>query len=273
MITAGIVAAAIAGGGVAGAVLGIPGLSGASTSSTTSPHEAPEIGGHFHRFGLGDEGHGIFDAAAKALNLSTPDLFQKLSDGKTTIADIAAQQKVPVQTVIDAMDAVAKTDISNLVNNPLPMGPKMGDRGPIGPGFGMHRGFGGLDDVAKALGISTQTLMSDLRNGQSIAAIAKANNKDVNGLIDTLVNDATSKIDAAVKAGDLTKDEATAVKSGLKDRITGEVNGTFPKFGRGRGLRHRFGAFAGPGGRGWGGPGRDGPGWGGPPVPPAAPNA
>ena len=56
----------------------------------------------------------MLDAAAKALNLSTEDLLEKLSDGKTTIADVAKQQHVDLQTVIDAMEAVAKHDISKI---------------------------------------------------------------------------------------------------------------------------------------------------------------
>ena len=44
------------------------------------------------------------------------------------------------------------------------------------------------------------------RNGQSIADIAKAKNVDVDTLIGTLVTDAKSKIDAAVKAGHLPQD-------------------------------------------------------------------
>ena len=40
----------------------------------------------------------VLDAAAKALNLSTKDLLSKLSDGKTTIADVAKAQNVERQT-------------------------------------------------------------------------------------------------------------------------------------------------------------------------------
>ena len=53
-----------------------------------------------------------------------------------------------------------------------------------------------IDGVAKSLGISPQDLLKDLGNGQSIADIAKAKNVDVNTIIETLVDDAKSKIDA-----------------------------------------------------------------------------
>ena len=250
VLAATVVVAAVAAGGVAGAVLGIPGLSGASTTSTTTPKPelAPHEGGMHGRFG--GAGKDVLDAAAKALNLSTADLMQKLSDGTTTIADVAKQQNVDVQTVIDAMDAVAKTDISNLVNNPLPVPPafKGGPGGPGGfaaPGLGF-RSFGGDPAAAaKALGISPQELMTDLRDGKSIADIAKTKNVSVNSLIDTLVNDAKSKIDAAVKAGHLTQDQATKLETNLKDRISNLVNNAgfkgLGQFGGGHGRRFGFG--------------------------------
>src|SRR5262245_30892407 len=102
MIAAGVVAGAVAVGGVAGALVGIPGLSGATTSSdasgssgssgssgpsgSTPSSEAPYDGGHFPGFfGMHKGDDGVLAAAAKALNLSTEELLQKLSDGKTTI--------------------------------------------------------------------------------------------------------------------------------------------------------------------------------------------
>ncbi|MDQ1481363.1 MAG: hypothetical protein QOI44_2224, partial [Actinomycetota bacterium] len=166
--------------------------------------------------------------------LTTEQLLTKLRDGKTTIADVAKQQNVDVQTVIDAMAAAAKSDITDLVNNPLPVPPKFegGFKGGAGFGFG-HRGegvFGGkLDGAAKALGITADQLMTDLRNGQSIADVAKAKNVDLNKVIDAMVSDAQSEIDAAVKDGHLTQDEATKLKQDLKSRITDLVNNARPK--------------------------------------------
>src|SRR5689334_7299191 len=112
------VVAAVAAGGVAGALIGIPGISGASTGSSSStsttttpngsqPKDATHAWGHRGRFGgafIGAD-KDVLAAGAKALHLSTEDLLAKLSDGKTTIADVAKDQGVPVQDVIDAMAA------------------------------------------------------------------------------------------------------------------------------------------------------------------------
>ncbi len=245
MIAAGVVAGAVAVGGVAGAVVGIPGLSGATTSSgasgpsgsspTTPSSESPS-GDHDFRgfFGLRMGDDGVFAAAAKALNLSTEELMQKLSDGKTTIADVAAQQHVDVQTVVDAMDAVAKQNIEDLVNNPLPTPPDVSI--PFGPkmrhGFGFAFGLPGmhdfLDPIAHALGITTDELRSDLQNGQSIADIAKAKNVDLNTVVGALVKDAQSKLDQAVKDEKLSQDQADAIAANLKERITDFLNRDLP---------------------------------------------
>ncbi len=229
--------AAVAAGGVVGALIGVPGMSGASTSSsststTTEANEAPHIRGHIGPFiGAGKD---VLDAGAKALNLSTEALLTKLRDGKTTIADVAKQQNVGVQTVIDAMAAAAKSDITDLVNNPLPVPPSFAGGWKGGPGFGFgHRGgvmLGGkLDAAAKALGITADELEKDLRNGQSIADVAKAKSVDVNKVIDALVNDAQSEIDAAVKDKHLTQQQADTLTKNLKAHITDLVNNTGPK--------------------------------------------
>jgi hypothetical protein len=263
------VVAAVAAGGVAGAMIGIPGTSGASpsssssTSTTTKSKDATDAPGHRGRFGgavIGAD-KDVLAAGAKALNLSTEALLAKLGDGKTTIADVAKDQGVPVQDVIDAMAAVAKSDITDLVNNPLPGPPNFAGKPNIkgGAGFGP---FGGglrenkIDPAAKALGITTDELMQDLRDGKSIADVAKAKGVDVNTVIDAIVKDAQSKIDAAVKDKHLTQDQADKLAKDLKDRVTNLVNNAGPK-GAGR---------FGPGGPGFGpgggmgfGPGRGEP--------------
>jgi len=207
-------------------------------------------------------GGALLDAAAKALNLTTQQLTDKLSDGKTTIADVAKQQNVDINKVIDAIANADRSRISAIVNQPWPKpgaGPdgRPGDgfrrgAGLFGPGFG-RRGAVALDPVAKALGITTDELQTDLANGQTIAQIAKSKNVDLGKVIDALVGDASARIDKAVTAGRLTPAQADKLKAALKTEIGNLVNNGFPKgpmMGRGFGGGHRdFGGFGGgPGG-------------------------
>ena len=104
-----------------------------------------------------------------------------------------------------------------------------------GPGMG---GFGGLmgqgeDVVAKALGITTDELRTDLKNGQSIADIAKAKGVDPSTVVQAIVDATNAKLDDAVKAGKLTQDQADKIKANETQMVTDLVNGKSPFGGKG----------------------------------------
>ncbi len=127
---------------------------------------------------------------------------------------------------------------------PLFAGPGAGFRGHH-EGFGHHGGAGGLDGAADYLGITEEALRTELADGQSLADVAKAKGKSVDGLVAALVVAATKKIDAAVAEGRLAEEHATAMKDDLKQRITDLVSGTRPG-GLGRQFGHRHGFGGGP---------------------------
>jgi uncharacterized protein (DUF433 family) len=231
IIGAAMFSAAIAGGGVAGVVLGSPATSSAATGATTTTTarhgDRPEEGLHGRGPGL--------DAAAKAIGISTDDLLAQLKDGKT-IADVAQAKGVATQKVIDAMVAAAKaqfdSDIEKLVTDQVngtferPHGPG----GPGGPnrGFGFRGGFG-LDAAAKAIGVSTDDLLAQLKDGKTIAEVAKAKGVSAQKVIDAMVAAAKTEFDAQVKAGRLTADQAKRLEANLTSMITDQVNGTFKR--------------------------------------------
>jgi hypothetical protein len=247
------VLSAVAVGAVGGALIGVPGLSGAQpfpqNATSTAATDAAKGAAHPGRNAAGSP---LIAAAAKALNLTPQQLLAKLSDGKTTIADVAKQQHVDIKTVIAAMTAADQSRIGNIVNSPWPAARRGGPGGPAGPGGPGPGGPGiggsfrpsfvpgaqgvlgrlgamALDPVAKALGITTQQLQADLAKGQTIAQIAKSKNIDVNTIINTLVGDATAKVAQAVKAGYLTQAQADKANAAIKSAITGLVNNGFPK--------------------------------------------
>lgn len=98
---------ALAAGGTAGALLGTPSLSGAQddTDQSATVDEAPP-----HR--LPHRGEGL-EAAAEALGITKADLLTALKDGKS-IAQVAEDQGVDVQTVIDALVADATARLEEL---------------------------------------------------------------------------------------------------------------------------------------------------------------
>ena len=137
-------------------------------------------------------------------------------------------------------------------------GPGMfGHRGRGGPGFAFG-GFGGMGlmggitDVAAYLDLKPADLVTQLRDGKTLADIATAQGKTVDGLKAAITTAATKQLDAAVTAGKLTSVQETKVLAGLATRLDDLVNGKL--MGHGFGGRHG----------GWGGPGKDGT-----PPPPA----
>jgi len=122
-------------------------------------------------------------------------------------------------------------------------GPMGGHRG--GPGALIGEG---LDVVATTLGITPDEVRTALENGQSLADLAVSKGKTAQDVIDAVVAEATTKINAQVTAGHLTQAQADQLIAGLTTGVTAFVNGTGG---------HGFG-FPFLGGRGFGGPGHRG---------------
>lgn len=108
--------------------------------------------------------------------------------------------------------------------------------GPAVGGFHHEEAFGGLDAAAAYLGLTEAQLRTQVENGKSLADVAKAKGKSVEGLVQALVDSAKKQLDAAVTAGRLTQSQASSILAGLKSHITDFVNGTAPRFGH-RGFR------------------------------------
>jgi hypothetical protein len=129
-----------------------------------------------------------------------------------------------------------------------------------GPGPHMGMRFGGpggdLKAAADYLGLSRTELMSRLRAGKTLADVAKAQGKSVDGLGQAIVAAAKSKLDEAVSQGRLTSQQRDRLLKGLQQHVGDLVQGKGPRPGM-----RMHGGFGPPPG---GGPGGPGP-WGGPP--------
>ncbi len=96
----------------------------------------------------------------------------------------------------------------------------------LGPGFGApHPFFHGLDAAASYLGLNEEQLHNRLDGGKTLAGIAKAEGKSVDGLKAALRKDEQQKLDAAVKAGRLSKADEQRILKDLDRRIDELVNG------------------------------------------------
>jgi hypothetical protein len=104
----------------------------------------------------------------------------------------------------------------------------------LGPGGGpggrhLHMAGPGLDAAATYLGVTESQLQTQLQSGKSLADVAKADGKTVDGLVAAMVADARQHIAADVKAGRLTEAQQTQILSDLEQHITDMVNGTMPQ--------------------------------------------
>jgi hypothetical protein len=220
-----VVAAAVAGGGVAGAALGVPVLSGAQETDSTAPTDVPALpDGAMPAPPEGaPRGDGGFAAAAEALGLTVEELFTELRADKT-IATVAQEKGVDVNTVIDAMvakaveagrdEAEARERITAFVNE--------------GRGGGAHhlrgRGFGiELDAAAEALGLDRSALVQELRDGKTIAQVAEEQGVDVDTVIDAMVAPVRERITEFVNEGAPARDGEAAPEGDATPSTEGEA--------------------------------------------------
>lgn len=180
------------------------------------------------------EGQAVLNDAAKQLGVSPTEL--------------SAALKGALEKRIDA--AVAAGRLTKAQGDELKQRIESGDFplfgvpafGPGHGGFEHHEMFGGLDAAATYLGVSEEELHTQLESGKSLADVAKAQRKSVDGLVAALVAEAKKHLDEAAADGHLTNGQERAMLSHLEQRIRAQVNGTPPTRmpGPGFGFRHGF---------------------------------
>jgi hypothetical protein len=167
----------------------------------------------------------IIDDAAKQLGVPS--------------SKLSAALKKALENQVDAQ--VAAGTITKAEGDALKQRIEAGGVPLLGFGLGRlefgHRGLGlgfgplaGLDAAASYLGLTDAQLRDQLGAGKSLADVATAQGKSVDGLVAALVDAAKKKLDAAVAAGRITQAQADSIASGLKERITDRVNEPGPLF-------------------------------------------
>lgn len=260
-VTAAVLGSLLVGGAAGAAILGTRSADAASPTPSGAPaaSSSPSTGsttdtdtdgdGHGGRGGPGDHVEAVSDTsvAAKAIGITEADLLSALKGGQT-MADVAKAHNVEVQKVIDALvtdglDELAadvkagtltkaqadakKAEVTQRATDQVNGTFRGGHGGRGGPG---GHGEAISDDLvaAKAIGITEAELRTALDAGQTMAAVAKAHNVDVQKVIDALVADELDELAADVKAGTLTQAQADARKPTITQRMTDRVNGVHP---------------------------------------------
>jgi uncharacterized protein (DUF433 family) len=94
------------------------------------------------------------------------------------------------------------------------------------PALRAHRIKAALKLAASTIGIQPKDLAQQIKDGKSVADVAKAHNVDPQKVIDAVVNAADKKVDDAVTAGKLDSTKAATIKDRLPARVEKLVNGT-----------------------------------------------
>ena len=97
-----------------------------------------------------------------------------------------------------------------------------------------HAPFGHLSAAADYLGLTVPQLLEQLTSGKSLADVAGAQDKSVDGLKKAMLADAKTRLDDAVEEGMLTEAQAKEKLDAIESNLDDIVNGKFPD----RGERH-----------------------------------
>jgi hypothetical protein len=167
------------------------------------------------------------DGVAKHLGVSTNELKDAMEAAALDEVDAAREDGRLTQEQADAL----KERIES--GEPPPFfGPLIGPRfepgfGHVPEGFPFHGHFffeEKLSTAAEYLGLTEAQLDEKLNEGSTLAEVAEAEGKSVDGLKHALIDAAKERIDEAVTDGDLTQAQADDLLEGLEERIDAFVD-------------------------------------------------
>ena len=200
---------------IAAVALGVAGLGGTALATSSSG------------------GNSFFDDVAHRLGVSPEKLQSAVNGALADRLDQLVKQGKLTRAQADAILKHARANGGGFPFGgwaPFSRGHHFGGPGEFGfrhHGFGPGPVFGPLAGAAKYLGLSDDALMKELRSGKTLGAIAKANVKSVSGLESALVAPVKSRLDAAVKAGRLTRSQEQHVLRMVTRGIDGFVTHGF----------------------------------------------
>jgi len=155
------------------------------------------------------ESQAVLNDAAKQLGVQPSELSAALKKALENRVDAAvAAGRLTKEQGDELKQRIAAGDL------PLLAGPR-----PFGHDSGLFPPMARLDAAASYLGIEEQQLKQRLNAGQTLANVAKARGKSVDGLVSALVDAAKKELDEAVADGRLTKQRQQRLEQGLDARV------------------------------------------------------
>jgi hypothetical protein len=197
----------------------------------------------------------VIDDAAKRLNVTPEALRGALGAAEDAQLDQAVKDGKLTQAQADAIKQ-RRADSGTVLGGPgvaggVHPGFRGGAGGPGGfggPGLGFKLGPGGaLGAAASALGLKLDDLLSKLRDGKSVADIAKDQGKSLDDVKKAITDGVTKERDQAVTDKKLTSDQRDKILKELSGHLDDLVTRSGPKdsgapgfggFGHGMAPRH-----------------------------------
>jgi hypothetical protein len=158
------------------------------------------------------------DSVAGHLGISTDELKDAMKAAAIDQVDAALEEGRLTEEEADALkERIESGDVPPFFGPFLaPRFEHFPDR-PFFPGPGFFEAK--LSTAAEYLGLTEDELEDRLDDGTTLAEIAEAEGKSVDGLKQALVDAARERIEQAVDDGDLTREEADRLLEGLEERI------------------------------------------------------
>ena len=181
----------------------------------------------------------FLDSVAKHLGISSAELEDATRAAAIDQVDQAFEDgRITEEQADELKSRIESGDFPGFLGPGL-VGPglfEFGHAERAGPGH--HMFFGGkLASAAQYLGLTQAELREQLAGGKSLAEIAEAEGKSVDGLKQAMLAGAKSDLDDAVKNERLTQEQADAIYEQLRSSIDDLLDGTLP----GPRFRHGFG--------------------------------
>lgn len=204
----------VAGAAVAAVLVGLGAAGAIAASGAWSPSE---------------ERKAVIEDAARQLGVDPDALSDALKQALENRIDASVEAGRITEEQADAL----KERLESSGDVPLlgGFGPHFGHFGQFGPHFGHFGHVGSLEAAAEYLGLSAAELRERLDKA-TLAEIAKDRGKSVDGLAKALVTAGEKRIEEAVAAGRLSKEQAAELKAALPDRVEALVNGEHRGHGR-----------------------------------------
>ena len=201
----------------------LAGTGGAYAATTQSSSPSPTKTRASARVDLAAEQKAFLDDVAKRLKVTRDQLDTAIKGAAEARIDAAVAAGKLTQEQGESVKKRLAAGVPLLRPGPLGLG---GPRGGM-PGRHMGPGFK-LDAAADYLGLTRQKLHEQLRDGKSLADVAKAQNKSVDGLKAALKTALTKELDQAVKDKRLTEAQKTKILADVDARLDEVVNNTRP---------------------------------------------